>query len=83
MVAKFGQLHSENNNLRVFEDGLLRWLFGFKRGGVAEESSNLNSRGLHGLTCGQNIIRIMTSRRTMRDGHVPCLVERGEVTVLW
>ena len=77
-VAKFGLLLPGNDNLRVFEDGVLRWLFGSKREGVAGECRDLNSRGLHSLTCGQNIIRVMTSRRTKRAGLVPCLVEKGE-----
>ena len=79
VFAKFGLLPSENDNLRLFEDGVLRWLFGFKREGVAGEGRNLNSRGLHSPTCGQNIIRVMTSLKTMRSGHMPCLVERGKV----
>jgi hypothetical protein len=78
VVAKFGLLLSGSDNLRVFEDVVLRWMFGSKRDGVAGECRNLNSRGLHSLTCGQNIVRVMTSRRTMGAGHVLCLVERGE-----
>ena len=69
MVAKFGPLPPENDSLGVFEVAV--WVQG------AGERRNLNSRDLHSLTCGQNIIRVMTSRRAMRAGHLPCLVEGG------
>jgi hypothetical protein len=54
-----GQLHS----LRVFENRVLRSIFGPKRDEVTGEWRKLHNKELHDLYSSSSIIRIIKSRR--------------------
>jgi hypothetical protein len=54
---------SEEHRLRVFENRVLRRLFGPKRDEVAGEWRKLHNEELHNLYSSPNIIRQIKSRR--------------------
>jgi hypothetical protein len=54
----------------VFENGVLRRLFGPKRDEVTGEWRKLHSEELHNLYSSPNIIRMIKSRRLRWAGHV-------------
>ena len=58
MVVKHGLLH----RLRVFENRILRRMFGPKRDENGAFRRLLNE-GLHSLYCSPNIVRVIKSRR--------------------
>jgi hypothetical protein len=60
----------EECRLRVFENGVLRRIFGPKRGEVTVEWRRLHNKGLYALYSSPNIIRVMKSRRLRWAGHV-------------
>jgi hypothetical protein len=60
----------EGHKLRVFENGVLRRIFGLKRDEVTGEWMNLHSVELHHLYSFPNIIRQIKSRRIRWVGHV-------------
>jgi hypothetical protein len=53
----------EERKLRVFENRVLRKIFGLKRGEVTEEWRKLYNVGLHDLYSSPSIARIIMSRR--------------------
>jgi hypothetical protein len=57
----------EEHSLRVFENGVLRRIFGPKRDGETEDWRALHNEELHNLYFLPNIIRRVKSRRM---GHV-------------
>jgi hypothetical protein len=59
----------EDNRLRVFEDRVLRKIFGSKR---EEDGSwrKLHNDELHSLYSSPNIVRVIKSRRMKWAGHV-------------
>jgi hypothetical protein len=67
----------EKHRLRVFENRLLRKIFGPKR---EEDGSwrRLHNDELHGLYSSPNIVRMIKSRRMRWAGHVACMGS-GEV----
>jgi hypothetical protein len=67
----------EEHRLRVFEDGMLRRIFGPKRDEVAGEWRKLHNEELHDLYSSQSIIRIMKARRMRLARHVAQLGRRG------
>jgi hypothetical protein len=72
----------EEHKLRVFENRVLRKIFGPK---MEEDESwrKLHNDELHDLYSSPNIVRVIKSRRIMWTGHV-ARMERGEVlTVFW
>jgi hypothetical protein len=54
----------------VFENRVLRRIFGLKRDEMTEEWRKLHNKELHDLYSSPSIIRIMKSRRTRWAGHV-------------
>jgi hypothetical protein len=54
----------------MFENRLLRRIFGLKRNEVTEEWRKLHNEELHDLYCLPSIIRMMKSRRMRWAGHV-------------
>jgi hypothetical protein len=60
----------EEHRLRVFENRVLRGIFGPKRDEVTEEGRKLHSRELHNLYSSPDIIRQIKSRRMRWAGHV-------------
>jgi hypothetical protein len=59
----------------VFQNRVLRKIFGPKRDEVTGEWRKLLNEGLNDLYCSPNIIRMIKSRRIRWEGHV---VLRGE-----
>jgi hypothetical protein len=53
----------EERRLRVFENRVLRRLFGLKKGEVTGERSKLHNKELNDLYSSPNIIRVIKSRR--------------------
>jgi hypothetical protein len=60
----------EENRLRVYENGVLRILFGTKRDEVTGEWRKLHSEELRILYSSPNIIRQTKSRRMRWAGHM-------------
>jgi hypothetical protein len=60
----------EEHKLRVFENRVLRKIFGPKRDGVAGGWRKLHNEELHNLYSSPSIIRIIKSRRMRWVGHV-------------
>jgi hypothetical protein len=68
----------EECRLRIFENRVLRRLFGPKRDEVTGEWRRLHNEELYALYSPPNIIRVMKSRRLRLAGHV-ARMGRGEV----
>jgi hypothetical protein len=62
--------------LRVFENRVLRRIFGPKRDEVTGEWRRLHNKELYALYSSPNIIRVITSRRLRWAGHVARMGER-------
>jgi len=60
----------EKRRLRVFENGLLRRIFGLKRDEMTGEWRKLHNEELNDLFCSLEIIRVIKSRRMRWAGHV-------------
>jgi hypothetical protein len=73
----------EGRRLRVFENRVLRKVFGPKRDEVTEEWRKLHNEEPNDLYCLPNIVRVVKSRRMRWAGHVACMGEdRGVHRVL-
>jgi hypothetical protein len=60
----------EKHRMRVFENRVLRKIFGPKRSGVRGGIRKLHKEGLHNLHSSTSIIRMINSRRMRWAGHV-------------
>jgi hypothetical protein len=60
----------EEHRLGVFENRVLRRIFGPRRDEVTGEWRKLHNEELHDLYSSQSIIRIMKVRRTRSAGHI-------------
>jgi hypothetical protein len=69
----------EERRLRVFENRVLRRIFGPKRDEVAGEWRKLHNEELNDVYCSPNIVRVIKSRRMRWAGHVACVGERRGV----
>ena len=65
----------EERKLRVFENMVLRRIFGPRMDEVTEEWRRLYNEELNDLYCSPNIVRVIKSRRIRWAGHV---VRMGE-----
>jgi hypothetical protein len=73
----------EERRLRVFENKVLRRIFGPKRDEVTEEWRIPHNEELHNLYPSHTIVRVIKSRRMRRTGHVARMAEeRGVYRVL-
>jgi hypothetical protein len=68
----------EECRLTVFENKVLRRIFGPKRDEVTGVWRRLHDKELYALYSSPNIIRVIKSRRLRWAGHVACM-GRGEV----
>jgi hypothetical protein len=66
----------EEHRLRVFENRVLRRLFGPKRDGVTGEWRKLHNEEFRDLCSSPSIIRIIKSRRMRCTGHVARMGEK-------
>jgi hypothetical protein len=66
----------EECRLRVFENQVLRRIFGLKRNKVAGEWRRLRNKELYILYCSPNIIRVIKSRRMRLVGNLARMVAR-------
>jgi hypothetical protein len=58
------------HKLRMFENRMLRRIFGTKKDGVTGGWGNLHNEELHNLYSSPSVIRIINSRRMRWAGHV-------------
>jgi hypothetical protein len=68
----------KKRGLRVFENRVLRRIFGPKR-----EWRKLHNEELHDLNCAPSIVRVIKSIRLRRVGHVARIGERRGVYKFW
>jgi hypothetical protein len=62
--------------LKVFENNMLRKVFGPKRAEITEDWRRLHNEGLHHCYSSTDVIREIKSRRMRWEGHVACREER-------
>jgi hypothetical protein len=67
----------------VFENRVLRKIFGPKRGEVIGGWRKMHNEELHNLYCSPSIIRIIKSMRLRWAGHVACMERRGMHIGFW
>jgi len=73
----------EERKLRVFENMVLRRIFGSRSEEVTGEWRRLHNEEINDLYCSPNIVRVITSRRMRWVGHVARMSEeRGVFRVL-
>jgi hypothetical protein len=63
--------------MRVFENRVLRRIFGPKRDEVVEGWRKLHNEEIHKLNCSPSIIRMMKSKRMRWAGHISRMGRRG------
>jgi hypothetical protein len=71
-----GSTSSEEHRLRVFENRVLRRIFGPKRDEAIGGWRKLHNEELHNLYCSPSTIRIIKTRRMGWAGHVERMRER-------
>ena len=72
-------IRRNGNNLRVFENTVLRRIHGTNGNEVTGEWRKLHKEELNDLYCSPNIIRLVKSRRMRWAGHVARMEERRGV----
>jgi hypothetical protein len=66
----------EEHGPRVFENMVLRRLFGLKKAEVIEDWRKMHNEDLHNLYFSPSIVRMMKSRRMRLAGHVARIGDR-------
>ena len=66
----------EECRLKVFENRVLRKIFGPRREELTWEWRKLHNEELNDLYCSHNIVRVINSRRMSWEGHVARMGER-------
>jgi hypothetical protein len=79
MGVKLGLTLKEDHRLRVFENRVLRRIFGPKRDEVAAEWRKLHSEELHNLNSSPDIIRKIKSRRMRWARHAARMGEERKL----
>jgi hypothetical protein len=69
----------EKHRLRMFENRVLRRMFGFKAVEVTRERRNLHGEELHNLYSSPDIIRQIKSRRMRWAGHLAYMGEKRKL----
>ena len=69
----------KERRLKIFENIVLRGIFGLKRNEVTGEWRKLHNEELNDLYCSPNIVRVIKSRRMRWAGHVARMEERREL----
>ena len=69
----------EERKLRVFENMVLRRIFGSRRDEVTGEWRRMHNEELNDLYSSPNIVRVIKSRRMRWAGHVACMGEERRV----
>ena len=69
----------EERRLRVFENRVLRRIFGSRRDEVRGEWRKLHNEELNDLYCSHIIVRVIKSRRTRLAGHVARMEEERRI----
>jgi hypothetical protein len=85
MFVRLGLCYKrDEHRLRVFENRVLRRIFGPKRDEMTGEWRKLHNEELHNLYSSPNIIRIIKSRRMQIGKHLTQLGIRGtHIGYLW
>ena len=73
----------EQRKLRVFENMVLRRIFGPRRDEVTGEWRRLHNKELNDLYTSPNIVRVIKSRRMRWAGHVACMGEERGAYRVW
>jgi hypothetical protein len=73
----------EEHRLRVFENRVLRGMFGPKRDEVMEEWRKMHNGELHNLWTSPDLVRQIKSRRMRWAGHVACMGGGRNVHRVW
>jgi hypothetical protein len=71
------------HRMRVFENRVLRRIFGAKRDEVMGDCRKLHNEKLHNLYSSPNIIRMIKSRQLRWAGHVARMGRRGMYNGYW
>jgi hypothetical protein len=77
MILSTVRIRKEDHGLRVFENKVLRRIFGPKRDKVTGDWRKLHNEELHNLCTSPNIIRMIKARRLRWAGHVAGMERRG------
>jgi hypothetical protein len=73
----------DEHELRVFENRVLRRIFGPKRDEVTGEWRKMHNKELHDFYSSSSIIRIIKSRRMRWAGHIARMERRGTHIDYW
>ena len=73
----------EERRLRVFENRVLRGIFGCKRDEVTGEWRRLHNEELNDLYCSPNVVWVVKWRRMRWVGHVACMGRGAVHTEFW
>jgi hypothetical protein len=69
--------------LRVFENAVVRNIFGSKRGDLTGEWRRLHDEELYKLYSSPSVVRVMKSRRMRWVGHVARIGDRRGIYGVW